>query len=102
MGFITSLVMIGLLAKCNSDLFVPKTDLQIQREFESNLAYEARQLERQLNTITDAERARLPNFDSKKNAMIKLNNKFLVIPRYYYGYGGVYNCMAIRYQSFTA
>ncbi|SDC09196.1 hypothetical protein [Acinetobacter boissieri] len=89
-GFIVTLVMIGLLAKCNSDLFVPKTDLQIYREVESRLAYEAEQQERQLNTITDEEMARLPKFDSKKNAMIKLNNKFLVVPRYYYGYGDMF------------
>ncbi|WP_143230130.1 hypothetical protein [Acinetobacter boissieri] len=64
---------------------MPKTDLQIQREIDEQLMKEAWKLDAQLNTITDEERARLPEFDSKKNAMIKRNNKFLVIPRYYEG-----------------
>lgn len=57
MGFIAVLVVTGLLAKCNSDLFVPKTDLQVQRKVESKFIYETIQLERQLNKITYVERA---------------------------------------------
>ncbi|WP_143230127.1 hypothetical protein [Acinetobacter boissieri] len=69
---------------------MPKTDLQIQRKVESRLAYEARQQEMQFNAIRDEDFWRLPKFDSKKDAMIKLNNKFLVIPRYYYGAGDMF------------
>ncbi|MFI8127061.1 hypothetical protein [Acinetobacter sp. ABJ-A23_2] len=86
-GFIWILLLLVFIAwivyKC-----VPLTKEEQEGEIRRLMEAQNRRLAREFDAITDADRARLPKYDSRKYFLIKRNGRFWLIPREYYGANG--------------
>ncbi|EOQ62953.1 hypothetical protein F935_02044 [Acinetobacter calcoaceticus ANC 3811] len=86
-GFIWTLLLLVFIAwlvyKC-----VPLTKEEQEGEIRRLMEAQNRRLAREFDAITDADRARLPKYDSRKYFLIKRNGRFWLIPREYYGANG--------------
>lgn len=87
-GFIWTLLLVFFIAwviyKC-----VPLTKEEQEGEIRLLMEAQNRRLAREFDAITDADRARLPKYDSRKFNLIKRNKRFWLVPKEYYGGNGL-------------
>jgi len=87
-GFVWALLLIIFIAwlvyKC-----VPLTKEEQEGEIRRLMEAQNRRLAREFDAITDADRARLPKYDSRKFILIKRNKRFWLVPKEYYGGDGL-------------
>lgn len=87
-GFIWTLLLLVFIAwvvyKC-----VPLTKEEQEGEIRRLMEAQNRRLAREFDAITDADRARLPKYDSRKFILIKRNKRFWLVPKEYYGGDGL-------------
>lgn len=87
-GFIWTLLLVFFIAwvvyKC-----VPLTEEKQEGEVRRLMEAQNRRLAREFDAITDADRARLPKYDSRNFILIKRNKRFWLIPKEYDGVDGL-------------
>lgn len=87
-GFIWTFLLLVFIAwvvyKC-----VPLTKEEQEGEIRRLMEAQNRRLAREFDAITDADRARLPKYDSRKFILIKRNKRFWLVPKEYYGGDGL-------------
>lgn len=79
-ALVTVMLTGWLVYKC-----VPLTQKEQEGLIQANMERERLRLADEFDIITDAERARLPKFNSVQYVMIKRNGRFWLVPRKYEG-----------------